>query len=412
MGKYFIKDGYKENLDNLYYDDNPSDNITWQPDVYRYAIAYAKKHKIKNIIDIGSGNGDKLYDYRDEFNITFIDFGANLDIIKEKFSSSKGDHAYIDQDFEQSFPDLPMKTIKNSIIICSDVIEHIRDMKNLCTALVNYSKVTRMLVVSTPDRDRLYGYDHDGIPNNLCHVREWKLQELDAYFRSAGMDFLIGLTRSNDRQSRRSTLYVLSGKDFLNKKDKTVYKKYDPNILTKFITKDELIQLFKEKKIKAPKFEDGFCGLYNPYVGNYMVNHFIAAVASNSTYSVNKFKFINQETHENSLYSPNIDCNLLQFLGSTGGDYPISFTFLYDGNTLSDNNDEKLLTVSAQQLATQYLPEMILSFNLLDKDAEQLARLPNYSNIQNELASHMGIKRSTRLLAGNIKRRVMLGKNR
>jgi len=405
MSAYFIKNNYKENLKNLYYDDNPSDNVIWQPDVYRFAIEYAKKHKIKNIIDIGSGNGDKLLDYKDKFNITFIDYGANLEIIKQKFNNSKKRHLYLEQNFEESFPELPLKKIKDSVVICSDVIEHIRDMNNLCEALIKYSKLTRMLAVSTPDRERLYGFDHDGVPTNKCHVREWRIDELKDYFFSAGMEFLIGLTRTNDRHNLHSTLYVLSGKDFKNKKDLELANILDPNILTKVISKNELVRIFKKKKLEIPKFDDKFCGLYNPYAGNYMLNHFISAVSSGISYGVNKFKFIDQQSYYNSVGSSNIDCSILQYIESSDGDYPISFTYLYEGDLTSRSFEDRLLTISAEQLAIHYLPEMILGFNLLDKDSVTLARLPNYTNLNNELTSHMTIKRSAKLLAGNVKRK-------
>jgi 2-polyprenyl-3-methyl-5-hydroxy-6-metoxy-1,4-benzoquinol methylase len=412
MNKYFIKDGYRENLDNSYYSDNLSDNIIWQPDVYSYAIEYAKKHNIKNIIDIGSGNGDKLYKHRNAFDITFIDFGSNLETIKNKFKNSSRRHTYIEQDFEKSFPNISVKTIKNSIIICSDVIEHIRNMDHLCAALANYSKATRLLVVSTPDRERLYGFNQNGIPANLCHVREWRLDELEKYFSSVGMNFLIGLTRSNDKFNNRSTLYVISGSDFINKKDSYLSKNMDSTIQKKVITKDDLTDLFNKNNIKAPRFDDKFHGLYNPYSENFMLNHFIAAVSSGATYGVNKFKFINQDTLYNSVGSTNIDCSILQFFESTDGEYPLSFTFLYEGDLLSANLQEDLPTISAQHLAVHYLPEMIFGFKLLDKESDTIVHLPNFTNIQNELTSHMIIKRSARLLAGNIKRRILYGNNR
>lgn len=410
MGKYFVKDSYKENVENQYYDDTLSDNVIWQPDVYRYAIEYAKKHGINNIIDIGSGNGDKLYDYRDDFNITFIDFGANLDIIKGKFNGSNGDHSYINQDFEDSFPALPKKIIKNSVVICSDVIEHIRDMDNLGDALASYSKITRLLIVSTPDRERLYGYDHDGKPTNPFHVREWKISELESYFKSKSMDFLIGLTRTNDHTNQRSTQCVISGVDIANKDNLKKSKILNPNFLIKVISRNDLITILKENNIKPPKFDDKFCGLYNPYRNNFMLNHFLEAVSSGSTYSINKFKFIDQQSYYNTVGSTNIDTMIMQFLGSIEGDYPVSFTYLYEGDLLSPDDKSGLLTLSAQHLATHYLPEMLLGFSHLDIENEVASRIPNYANIQNiqdELASHMSVRRSTKLLAGNIKRRII-----
>lgn len=413
MNKYFIKKGYRENLANLYYSDNPTDNVIWQPDVYEYALKYAKKHNIKNIIDIGSGNGDKLYEHRDNFDITFIDFGSNLDTIKNKFKNSSRRHAYIEQDFEKSFPSIPVKTIKNSIIICSDVIEHIRNMDYLTTALVKYSKLTRLLVISTPDRERLYGFNQNGIPTNLCHVREWRLEELENYFSSVGMNFLIGLTRSNDKHSNRSTIYLISGTDLIKTRNHSVLsKKIISTTQTKVTTKDDLLEIFKKNKIKPPKFDDKFHGLYNPYNDNFMLDHFIEAVSSGATYGVNKFKFINQDTLYKSVGSTNIDCLILQFVGSVDGEYPLYFTFLYEGDLSTANHAEYLPTISAQHLALHYLPEMIFGFGLIDWDSDILSRLPNLTNVKTELNSYLSIKRSARLLVGNIRRRILDAKIR
>lgn len=408
MSQYFIKDDYTENLNNLYYDDAPADDVIWQPDVYRYAVEYAKRRGIKNIVDIGSGNGDKLLDYKDEFSITFIDFGANLEIIKSKFKASKGKHSYINQDFEESFPELPTKIIKDAVVICSDVVEHIRNMDNLCKALVAYSKTARLLMVSTPERYRLYGFDQSGIPTNPCHVREWRMHELGAYFRDAGMKFQIGLTRTNDKTNQRATLCVISGKDFAEKKDADVAERLTPVSLRKFISKDEILTLLEVKGVKAPNFESNFVGLLNPYQNNYMLNHFLAAVISGKTYSVNKFKFLNQDAFYRSIGAniENIDRTLLQFLSSGIGEYPVAFTFLYDGDAKT-NKQYDLLTLSAEHLYVHYLPEVLLGFNLLDINSETLARLPNYANTHNEAESHDGVRRSAKLLAGNIKRKVV-----
>lgn len=406
MGKYYVKDGYKENLKNLYYDDAPADGVIWQPDVYRYAVEYAKRHNIKNIVDIGSGNGDKMFDHKDEFDITFIDFGANLDIIKKRFKASGRTHSYIDQDFEKSFPDLPAKVIKDAVVICSDVVEHIRDMTNLGNALVAYSKVARLLLISTPERYRLYGFDQNGIPANPCHVREWRMHELAAYFTNAGMKFHIGLTRTNDKTNQRATQCIISGKDFSHKKDADVAERLAPAILRKFISKDEIVTLLSVKGVEAPNFGDNFVGILNPYADNYMLNHFLAAVRAGETYSINKFKFVNQDAFYRSVGAniENIDRTLLQYIGSEVGSYPVAFTFLYDGEAVA-NGQADLPTLSVEHLHTSYMPEVLLGFDLLDMSSETLARLPNYVSNLGEIGQ-AGIKRSARLLAGSIKRKL------
>ncbi len=407
MSQYFIKDNYTENLNNLYYDDAPADGAVWQPDVYRYAAAYAKSHGIKNIIDIGSGNGDKLLAHRDELNITFIDFGTNLDTIKEKFRSSKAKHTYIDQNFEESFPELPAKVIKDAVVICSDVVEHIRDMDNLGKALTMYSNAARLLIISTPERYRLYGFDQSGIPANSCHVREWRMHELGDYFTNTGMKFQIGLTRTNDRTNQRATICIIAGKDFAYKTDTDVAERITPAVLRKFISKDEIVILLKVKGIKTPEFGENFVGLLNPYPGNYMLNHFLAAVMSEKTYSVNKFKFINQDAFYRSIGASieNIDRTLLQFFGSSVGMYPVSFTFLYDGNTRTDEQN-KLITLSGEHLCVNYLLEVLLGFSLLEMESETLARLPDLTDTSNKYGHEDSIKGSVKLLADNIKRKV------
>jgi hypothetical protein len=224
MNKYYIREGYEENLNNNYYDDSPEKGVIWQPDVYEYAVQYAKLHKIINIIDIGSGNGEKLLKYKDDFKITFIDFGSNLEVIKKKFNGSLQKHTYINQNFEEAFPKLSAELLIDSIVICSDVIEHIRNLDNLLKGLVELSKKTNLLMISTPERQRLYGYDHSGIPNNKCHVREWKIEELEKLFKHWGMVFSIGLTRTNNLTRQRATIIILSGKDL---ELKTLYKPSD-----------------------------------------------------------------------------------------------------------------------------------------------------------------------------------------
>lgn len=409
MAKYFIKDNYKENLNNLYYNDAPADGVVWQPDVYRYAVAYAKRQGIKNIIDIGSGNGDKLLEYKDQFDITFIDFGANLDIIKSKFQSSSGKHSYIDQDFEESFPKLPTKIIKEAVVVCSDVIEHIRDMTSLGIALVTYSKQSRMLIISTPERRRLYGFDQNGIPTNPCHVREWRMHELSAYLKNEGMDFQIGLTRTNDSTNQRATLCVVSGRDFARVNDSDVSERITPLLLRKFISRDEIEILLKVKGVRVPDFGDNFVGLLNPYPNNYILNHFLRSVVAGETYSANKFKFINQDAFHGSAAS-DIECldrTLLQYIGSTVGRYPIAFTLLYGGST-STAEDDPLLTLSVEHLYTSYLLETLVGCSLWDVGPETLARVANGANLS-YINGQSGIKRSVELLAKSIKRKVANG---
>lgn len=209
MSDYAIKKGYKARLKNEYYDDFTGDTV-WQPDVYTAAIELARKSGSKTIIDIGSGNGLKLIPYKKEFNFIFVDFGPNLKVI-EKNVGKKGNQ-FIDQDFEKGFPVFKKDLLKESVVICSDVIEHMRNPDILTESLVKLSMDAPFIVVSTPDRLRTRGVEHFGPPQNQTHVREWSMEELDSYFRSKGMkNHLSGITRTNDYEQFRRTIIIVGG---------------------------------------------------------------------------------------------------------------------------------------------------------------------------------------------------------
>lgn len=120
--KYFLPHHYKSRLRPAYYLDSESE-IVWQPDVYQYAINASRTMGVDRIIDIGSGNGKKLAPLKgSNIKISVIDFGQNLEDIQELL----GDEAeYIEYNFEKGLPSLPHNKLKNSLIICSDVIEHL-----------------------------------------------------------------------------------------------------------------------------------------------------------------------------------------------------------------------------------------------------------------------------------------------
>ena len=70
------------------------------------------------------------------------------------------------------------------------------------------------VLLSTPERARTWGADHDGPPPNTCHVREWTLEELGALLEREGFAWGdLELTRSNDAESRLATSFALLYRD-------------------------------------------------------------------------------------------------------------------------------------------------------------------------------------------------------
>ena len=369
-----IKKNYKPNFENSYYDDAPEDGMTWQPDVYEYAVAYAKQNNVQSIIDIGSGNGEKLIAYKDDFNITFIDFGLNLEGIKQKFKKSTKAHIYIDQNFEESFPGIKPSIVKNSIVICSDVIEHVRELKYLVNALVVFSKSAKLVMISTPERIRTYGFDQNGIPNNACHVREWSLNEMAEMLKNKGMDFSIGLTRSNDYMNNRASICVLAGLDLM-----------PPNENSSLSSKDYLyplmpLELISQKNVLPPRLKNhNALFLYNPLKHDYFMNHLTAALRNKTAIRINKFKFLSENGNEQYKKGgiENVDRLLVQYIGtdiigkSKENIYPVAFTILYNSK-VSITKRDALPTLSLASLRVDYLPELLLGFHESFSDHETI----------------------------------------
>ena len=64
MQNYFIKEGYRSNLDPgrvRKYDAAPSDQ--YQENVYQYAADLVREHALHSVVDCGCGSGYKLAKY-------------------------------------------------------------------------------------------------------------------------------------------------------------------------------------------------------------------------------------------------------------------------------------------------------------------------------------------------------------
>jgi len=206
--KYFIKDNYVENLSPDYYQDIPA-GIEYQHYVYQLAAYLAAKGNKKYIIDLGSGNGEKLIKYFSEFDIITVDFGSNSSFVSNKFQ-------HISFNFNDGLPDIDIEILANSVVIASDVIEHIIEPQNFIDGLQKWSKIVPYLIISTPERNIVRGFSDYGPPSNLAHVREWSIQEFHELLRGNGFkDFYIGYTENTDFHKQKSTILALCGFEVL-----------------------------------------------------------------------------------------------------------------------------------------------------------------------------------------------------
>lgn len=206
--RYHLKKSYKENLNPKYYMDLPN-NFLYNPHVYELAYYLAKRSEAKYIIDIGSGNGKKLKKFTNEFKVFAVDYSANLDMIKTEIP----DISFIECDLEKEIPYIDKNIVDESVVICSEVIEHIVNIDNLLFALKVYSENAKYLIISTPDRVRARGIGDYGPPANPCHVREWAIDEFYGLINNYLSDFLIGYSVNTDFHLWKNNITVISGRE-------------------------------------------------------------------------------------------------------------------------------------------------------------------------------------------------------
>lgn len=211
VSEYGIREGYNARADPAYFHDTLNDGAVWQPDVYKYAFRLARCDPRSHFVDFGCGNGDKLVPIFGEMPIIGIDTGTNIQLARQRHGAGA---RWIDCDLEQfdyTKPIIP-SMVKHSVYVTADVIEHIRNPRTLLDHLAQLTNYATTVVISTPDRVRLYGHDHAGPPLNPHHAREWTLSELTGYLRSLGANLrLTGYTRANDVRHEKTTMLIAGG---------------------------------------------------------------------------------------------------------------------------------------------------------------------------------------------------------
>jgi len=193
-----------------YYVDSAAkdDGVTWQPDVYPAAAEIARSLGCDTLIDIGCGHARKLAPLHPEFKIIGVDYGPNIEHCRRTYPFG----TWLEADFEQvSLLPIPDRVLARSVVVCSDVIEHLVDPRNLLAELKAMLKAAPAVVLSTPDRVRTWGAGHLGPSPNPSHVREWSLEELRRLLEREGFRLAtITHTRSNDARPELATILAIA----------------------------------------------------------------------------------------------------------------------------------------------------------------------------------------------------------
>lgn len=204
---YNLPENYLHRIEPAYFDDVLDDSALWQADVYRLAAKLAHDSKIDRLVDLGCGRAEKLLYLSSWFEITGLDYGVNINHLIEFYS----EHHWINIDLNKNI--VPTGLMADSVVICADVIEHLPDPVPLIQSLRNACETAKHVLLSTPDRDRVYKHEHYGPPGNPHHVREWTNAELVHWLRAEGLPVQwYGWTVSNDNRRDQvwTSLVVMS----------------------------------------------------------------------------------------------------------------------------------------------------------------------------------------------------------
>lgn len=205
---YSLPPEYVSRLEPAYFDDVLSDSTEWQADVYRLAHHLAFESDVENLVDLGCGNGKKLLPYAESMQIIGLDYGKNIDFCQD--NNSPG--TWIRLNLNQIV--VPVSYFTDSVVICADIIEHLPQPEALIQSIQNACSVAKYVLISTPDRERVYKGEHNGPPGNPYHVREWSNAELVHWLRSEDIPVQWhGWTVSNDnRRDQVWTSLVVASK--------------------------------------------------------------------------------------------------------------------------------------------------------------------------------------------------------
>lgn len=206
--KYQIHADYQSRHEDIVYKPIAT-NFSYQPDVYALAQFIAQRSELRSIIDIGTKHGGNLDTFTDDVSILVI--GAMNDAINPTSDNPK--IRPVPYNLEQGLPEIPDEIVEKSIIICADIIEHLKDPEPLLRQLAEMSQVAPYILISTPDRDRVRGWLDNGPPANPAHVREWNGGELVRFLTDCGFGDIpfYGHTISTDFHKVKSTLLTLTG---------------------------------------------------------------------------------------------------------------------------------------------------------------------------------------------------------
>lgn len=192
MDNYCIRADYIARLGNVSLDTD--ERVFWTEErihesglyqwhVYAYAAQLVRTKNMRTVLDIGCGTARKLMDHIAPLAQVYgIDQARAAEFCRERY----GHKDFYSDNFEDPRLTLP---VDFDLVICSDVIEHVTDPNVLLRYIKRFCKPSTLVLISTPDRERLRGTKCLRSPK-AEHVREWSYTELQEYLVSQSFTVL------------------------------------------------------------------------------------------------------------------------------------------------------------------------------------------------------------------------------
>ncbi len=171
--------------------------------IYTEAMEIVKAKGPKcSVVDIGCGDGAKLHRYIEPFCslITGWDIPEMVKLCKEDYPNQQ----WLECDLEK----YQCVSVSADVVICADVIEHIKNIDNVFNHIISSMNKDGVCVLSTPNIDTVT----DEVKQNEKHCNAWNRKSFCEVIESYGLD-IIKCTEHNEIFNYKSIVCVCKLKE-------------------------------------------------------------------------------------------------------------------------------------------------------------------------------------------------------